>query len=114
MVEQTFNSAVIASAYTGWVIIPEALSDLYGAAKPLREEMERRAGLQQADVLSREYRDGIRAEMEGVFPNLQRFEAAATAYYDKGGRALSREAAWPHLRDLADTWISDQTIDIDG
>lgn len=114
VVEQTFNSAVIASAYTGWVIIPESFTDLYEAVKPLREEMERRAGLEEADVLSGQYQDGIREEMRKCFPNLQRFEAAAQVYFDKGGRDLSREEAWPHLRDLADHLISDHTIDLDN
>ena len=114
MVEQSFNSAVIASAYTGWVIIPESLPELYEAVKPLREEMERRAGLEEADVLSRQYQDGIREEMSKHFPNLQRFEAAAQAYFAKGGRDLSREEAWPHLRDLADNLISDHSLDLDG
>lgn len=114
MVERTFNSAVIASAYTGVVIIPESVTELYEAVKPLREEMEKLAGLEGADVLSLEYRDGIRAEMEKHFPNLQRFEAAMQAFYAKGGRDLSREEAWPHLRDLADTWISDNTLDVNS
>lgn len=114
MVERTFNSAVIASVYTGVVIIPESVAELYEAVKPLREEMERLAGLEDVDVLSPEYRDGIRATMEKHFPNLQRFEAAMQAFYGKGGREMSREEGWPHLRDVAATLISDHTLDLEG
>ncbi len=114
MVERTFNSAVIASAYTGVVMIPESVADLYEAVKSLREEMERLSGLEDGDVLSPEYHNGIRAEMEKHFPNLQRFEAAMQAFYDKGGREMSREEGWPHLRDVAAQLISDHTLDVTG
>ena len=110
MVQETFNSAVIASAYTGWIIIPESVEDLYQSVGPLRDQMAELGGFQDMDVLSPEFQARLRAEMEKHFPNLQRFEAAGRAVFDKGGDKLSREEAWPHMQEVAANLIGDHSL----
>ncbi len=112
MTTHTFNSSVIASAYTGYILIPEGEKDFYEAVGPLIKLLKDRAGLEGVEFLDPECQRGICSEMETMFPNLQKFKQKVDAYFENSPEGLFRKEHWPNVKKLADEIIGEKTIEI--